>query len=268
MGDASASSPPSADPGRAESDDSRQRIDELGTALAGLAHEIRNPLQFIKNFAESVDELCAEMRDVIAEAELRPDVAGDLAMLETEFSDASSRIVEHAARIDALVDTMQFAMAEERTLRQWTDLSELVGRAVAAARAEVDDASPTVDVDVAEGLPPVLVDAEGLRLALTNLIVNALEALVHAPDGGEDRVVVSVVDDDRSYEITVTDTGPGPAAGTESRIFEPFFTQWPGRTHAGLGLPQARDIVARHGGTLIAGRTEEGHTTFTVTIAR
>jgi two-component system, NtrC family, sensor kinase len=239
--------------------------------LAGLAHEIRNPLQFIKNFAESIVELCEEMADTLVDADLKPELAGDLEALQTEFGQASAKVVEHAERVEEILAAMQ-AATDADAQRQWTDLDELVGRAVEAASRQARAARlpvlPEVTVERKEALPPALVDAVSMTGAIANLVLNAFEAAADPAASDAPHVWIHSAANDGGFEISVTDTGPGLQPGAETRIFEPFFTRWPGRGHAGLGLPQARDVVEAHGGALTFARDGAGRTMFTITIPK
>ena len=241
---------------------------ELDGVLAGLAHEIRNPLQFIKNFAESISELCEEMEAVLTDAELKPDVAGDLEALKTEFGQASGRIVEHTGRVEALLVAMDAAAADADEGRQWTDLNELAERAVGAAsdHAAGFDVQPTVTVETERVLPPAFVDPGVLVGAVAGVIVNALEAAAEPAAGNAPEVWVRTRHTGHGFEITVTDTGPGFEPGVEARVFEPFFTRWSGHGHAGLGLTKARDILRNHNGDIVFDRDEMGHTVCRMTL--
>jgi signal transduction histidine kinase len=238
------------------------RGSELDGVLAGLAHEVRNPLQFIKNFAESITELCEEMAAVLEDADLRADVAGDLKGLEHEFGVASSRIVEHTRRVEQILTAMDAAAADAGEGRQWTDLGELAGRAVqkAAEQASGLKVEPPITVEAVDGLPPAFVDANALVSAVANVIVNALEAASDPGARVTPQVWVRTRSTRRGFEIAVTDTGPGLAPGLETRAFEPFFTKWSGHGHAGLGLTHAREIVRRNGGDVQFARDDAGHT--------
>jgi signal transduction histidine kinase len=239
--------------------------------LAGLAHEIRNPLQFIKNFAESISELCEEMAEMLGDADLKPELAGDLEMLQTEFGQASAKIVEHAKRVEEILAAMQ-AATDADAPRQWTDLDKLVARAVETASGQARSAGlpvlPQVTVEAEDALLPAIVDAVSMTGAIANLVLNAFEAAVDHAAGDAPHVWIRTAASDGGFEISVIDTGPGLKPGAETRIFEPFFTRWPGRGHAGLGLPQARDVVEAHGGELTFARDGAGRTMFTITMPR
>ena len=227
--------------------DSLQRIDSdlavsermaaLGRVTAGVAHEVKNPLNSMRLWLENLREsLPADPESARAAAKV----------LDTEID-----------RLDRVVKTfLDFTKPVEMHLED-TDLAGIVGEVLAVARPQIARAGVQAVVEQPEPLPPARVDPHLIQQALMNLVLNACEAM---KDGG--RLTVRLLRKGESVEIRVTDTGHGIAPEHRRRIFELFFSTRP--TGSGLGLATAFRIVQLHRGS-IDFETEAGRgTTFIV----
>jgi signal transduction histidine kinase len=201
----------------------RERLSSLGRLSTVIAHEVRNPLMIIKAALHSLRQ-----RDLSADAvrEAAADIDGEVVRL--------NRIVNEVLDF---ARPIQFELAP-------TDLNALCRDSAAAAAAAP---GPAIDLDLDPSLPRVATDAERLRLALVNLLVNARQAVDGDPPGGP-RVCLSTRAAGGTISILVADTGSGIASADLSRVFEPYFTTKRGGT--GLGLPIAKNIVDGLGGTI------------------
>ncbi|HKT78842.1 MAG TPA: ATP-binding protein [Vicinamibacterales bacterium] len=207
----------------------KERLSSLGRLSTVIAHEVRNPLMIIKASLHA----------------LRQSNVSSAALLEA-VSDIDGEIVRLNRIVSEVLDfarPIQFEMAIG-------DLNAIC-RDSAAAAAAGPGAPVTLDLD--PSLPPLSTDAERLRLALVNLIVNARQALAASsgsttePDDGR-RVVVQTRWTDGRIRLTISDNGPGIAAADLPRIFDPYFTTKRGGT--GLGLPIAKSVVEGLGGVI------------------
>jgi signal transduction histidine kinase len=215
--------------------ESRDR--QLKLMLAGVAHEVRNPLGGIELFSG----LLAEDLKAGSPAE----ATGHVARIQREVA-YLQRIVE---------DFLAFAR-EQPLARAPIDAPVLLAGACELLAAEAQAKGVKVEVDAA----PAQLEADGslLTAALVNLVKNAVQA---SPSG--ERVTVTGRSEAERYTIQVRDAGPGIPEAERERIFEPFFTTREKGT--GLGLPLARKIVRAHGGEL-AFTSTPGSTTFTLTL--
>jgi len=194
----------------------------VGELASGLAHEIKNPVVGISNGMDLV------LRRVGSDPKLEP--------IATEMKRQLERI-EQAVR-DLL------ALARPRAPEPApTDVNDVVKRALTLVDPAADSAGVTIDAELAASLPELQLDAELLRQALVNLVVNAVQ---HSKSG--DTVTVTTRRGGDAVEIEVRDTGPGIAPETREQLFKPFFTTRHSGT--GLGLSITRGIVERHGGAL------------------
>ena len=201
----------------------KERLSSLGRLSTVIAHEVRNPLMIIKAALHTLRQ-----RDLSAEAvrEAAADIDGEVVRL--------NRIVNEVLDF---ARPIQFQLAP-------ADINALCRDSAAAAEASP---GPSVHLDLDPSLPLVSTDAERLRLALVNLLVNARQAVDgDAPDSA--RVFLSTRAGDGLISILVADTGSGIASADVSRVFDPYFTTKRGGT--GLGLPIAKNIVDGLGGTI------------------
>lgn len=226
-----------------------ERLAAVGTLAAGLAHEVRNPL----NSAALQLQVLTRRLD-------RNDVSRE------SIAPVAALVEEEIRRLERLVnDFLSFARPRPLEL-QATALAELCQSVVTLMEPEARAAGVTLGLEVAGELPAVLVDPERLRQVLQNLVRNAIEAMAQ---GGRATVRVrrAAVDGHPGHapgehpgiEIEVEDTGPG--FGEEMPVFDAFFTTKPKGT--GLGLSIVHRIVSDHGGTLRV-RSKPGETCFTI----
>ena len=215
----------------------RERLATLGQLAGGVSHELRNPLGVIKNSVYYLKMVLPE------EEGLRK----HLAILEREVATAT-RIIS---------GMLDFARTTPPT-RAATDINRLVRDGL--ERLMAPD-SVHIERDLAEGLPPLMVDADQVRLVLDNLLSNAMQAM---PDGGVLTVRTRSVGG--RVEISVEDTGVGIAPEHLERIFEPLFTTK--SKGIGLGLSLAKRLAEANDGTIRAESAIGRGTRFLVEIGR
>lgn len=221
-----------------------EKLSALGELLAGVAHELNNPLSI-----------------VLGQSLLLKESSGDPTVEER-----SEKIINAADRCARIVKTF-LAMARQGPARtRNASIASIVESAVAVAGYAIHSSHIALDIDVAADLPAVWADADQLSQVFINLLVNAEQALRHKD--GERRITLSarhVRARDR-IEVRVADTGPGIAADILPRIFEPFFTTKDIGAGTGIGLSFCHRIVQAHNGTLHAERGAGSGSVFTVTL--
>lgn len=204
-----------------------QRLAQLGTLLAGFAHEVRNPLSTIGLNLQLVLE---DFREPETPRDKRTQKR--LVTVEAE--------VRRLQKI--LEEFLSFARAPEPKLGP-VDLNAKVRALVEFQEPELREAGVALRFYPGADVGFVLADWDHLQAAIGNLLRNAKEA---TPPGGE--VLVSTVRDGRFVHLRVTDTGAGIPPDLQGRVFEPYFSTKKAGT--GLGLPTVRRVVEEHGGTL------------------
>ena len=232
-----------------------EKLASLGALTAGIAHEIKNPLNFVNNFAQLSRELAEEL---IAELEAKTPLEALRELLDDIRTNAE-RIETHGRRADEIVRAMmQHARTGEGRLEP-TDLNALVEEHVALAvhgrRAQTPGFDVAVERAYADDAGRVEAVPQDLGRVVINLVGNALDAVAARaaaePDGYAPTVRVSTARTARGLEVRVEDNGVGVADDVRARLFEPFFTTKPAGAGTGLGLSMSHDIVEQgHGGTL------------------
>ena len=249
----------------------------LGELTAGIAHELQNPLTFMKSFADVSTELVEGINGARPGAGLGQDI---LAGLKQNLQ----QISQHGQRASSIIKDMLAHSRSGAAPRQPTDLNALVAEhlrlAYEGARATNPAFTATLRQDFDPGLGLVNVVAPDLGRVLLNLCTNALYAVherqqLAAAGPGEEvapyvpGVVVSTrrAADGQAVEIRVRDNGTGMPAEVQAKIFQPFFTTKPVGEGTGLGLSLSHDIVTTgHGGTLRVESREGEGTEFVISL--
>ncbi len=211
----------------------------LGRLLAGVAHEVRNPLAAIRSTVQLWQRL--------------PDAARTPATLEA--------VVAAVDRLNAIVTRLLYFSRADSTERRPVDVSGVFGEAIDLIAAQAAGQGVTLEREFAARLPPVNGSANALRQVALNLLTNALQAM---PRGGRLRCVTQRGPRTDTAEVRVSDTGSGVSAEEQAHLFEPFFTTRPDGT--GLGLALCREIIAAHGGEIHLDESARPGATFVVTL--
>ncbi|HLT46831.1 MAG TPA: ATP-binding protein [Rubricoccaceae bacterium] len=257
----------------------QEKLAGLGRLTAGIAHEIKNPLNFVNNFAGLSAELVRELREELEASRGEPVevVLPVLAPLLDDLAMNAEKVRAHGRRADAIVQEMMLHARGAHEPRQPVDLNALVaehvGLAVGGWEEKNDDGGVAVTQAYDPAVGAVVCTPQALGRVLVNLVTNALDAVAarRALAGGEapyaPAVAVSTHRVDGRVLIAVADNGVGIPEAAQRRLFEPFYTtKPPGRGNVGLGLSLSRDVVHGQGGTLEAESREGEGTTFTVTL--
>ena len=238
---------------------SREKLAALGELTAGVAHEIKNPLNFVKNFSEASEELLEELKEVLDEAEdaLTDEQREIVAEVRQDLADNLGRIRNHGERADRIVRDM-LAMGRDASDMAPTDINSLLDQharlAFHSARANDADFQLTIEQDLDPNMGEVSVVAQDLGRVFLNMFTNACYATNQrrAELGSDYAPTVWLTSrrlEDR-VEITIRDNGSGIPPEVVDKIFNPFFTTKPTDQGTGLGLALSNDIVRQHGGTI------------------
>jgi signal transduction histidine kinase len=249
-----------------------EKMASLGQLTAGIAHEIKNPLNFVNNFSELSRELLQELRDTIASPGAEQDE-----LIETLTANLA-KIVEHGRRADGIVTSMLLHSRGGTGERRATDLNALVEEtlnlAFHGARARDKSFNITLERDLDTRLRPIELVPQDITRVLLNLFGNGFYAANKRLGEGTDpafqpslRVMTHDLGD--QVEIRVRDNGVGMPPEVKSKLFTPFFTTKPTGEGTGLGLSISYDIVTQqHGGTITVDSRPGEFTEFTVRLPR
>jgi len=257
-----------------------EKMASLGQLTAGIAHEIKNPLNFVNNFASLSVELLDELKETTAPAvaalddNRRAEVDETMVMLTGNLV----KIAEHGKRADNIVKSMLEHSRGVSGERREVDLNQLVEEALNlayhGARAQDQSFNITLDRDYAESLKPIELAPQEITRVFLNLFGNGFYAATkRTRENGEGsfRPVLAVAtrEDGDAVEVRVRDNGTGIPPDIRERLFQPFFTTKPTGEGTGLGLSISYDIVtAQHGGTITVDSRVGEFTEFTVRLPR
>jgi signal transduction histidine kinase/ligand-binding sensor domain-containing protein len=247
----------------------QEKLASLGQLTAGIAHEIKNPLNFINNFAQLTDELAAELAVAMAAGADKNEI--EAIILDLGMN--AKKIQEHGQRADGIVRGMLEHARVGDGKRELVHLNRLVDEYVSLAyhgmRSQLSDVSIDITRDYADDDVEVEVATQDIGRVLINLLTNALYAVqeraLHSNGAYRPRVIVKTEHVDDSVEIHIADNGSGVPAHVRNKIFEPFFTTKPTGSGTGLGLSLAYDIITQgHAGSLTLSRTDGEGATFII----
>ena len=255
-----------------------EKLAALGEVTAGVAHEIRNPLNFVKNFAESSDDLLAELLEAVDDPEPPDDQAEYIAEITGDLKENLQRIQAHSVRANRIVESMLMmgrGGGEARPVELNALLEEHAMLAYHSARARDTEFNVTIERDFDPDLGDVEVIPQDMGRVFLNLVTNAgyaankrfHDTAAQSSGGGPayfPTIWLATQKGEETVVIKVRDNGTGIPPDVAQRIFEPFFTTKPTNEGTGLGLAMSNDIIRGHGGT-IAVESEPGEfTEFTV----
>jgi two-component system, NtrC family, sensor kinase len=239
-----------------------QKLAALGQLTAGIAHEIKNPLNFVNNFAELSEELIGELHEALdaAGASLSAESRGEIEDLTRTLDANLTKIVELGKRADSIVKNMLLHSRAGTGERRRCDVNALVQEALNlayhGARAEYPDVNVTLHRNLDPAIGELDLFPQELTRVLLNLFSNAFYAVRERLRAGRDpnytpTVSVTTRSLGGQLEIRVRDNGIGLPDGLRAKIFNPFFTTKPAGEGTGLGLSLSHDIVVKqHGGSL------------------
>jgi signal transduction histidine kinase len=255
-----------------------EKMASLGQLTAGIAHEIKNPLNFVNNFASLSTGLLDELKTVAASAfgSLGQHERAQLDEISELLTGNLERIVEHGKRADNIVKSMLAHSRGGGGDRQEADLNALVEEslnlAYHGARAQDHNFSITLDRQYAADIRPVELVPQDLTRVFLNLFGNGFYAAnerQRSANDGTFRPVLTVTTSDlgRAVEVRVRDNGVGIPDDIKDKLFQPFFTTKPTGVGTGLGLSISYEIVTKqHGGTIRVASEVGEFTEFVVTL--
>jgi PAS domain S-box-containing protein len=254
-----------------------QKLASLGQLTAGIAHEIKNPLNFVNNFSALSVELADELKDVLRQVTLTDRVHQEVEELTALLKDNLGKVVQHGKRADSIVKNMLLhsreGSGEQRTADINTLVDESLNLAYHGARAEKSGFNVTLerDFDPAAGVADIY--PQEITRVFLNVISNGFYAAARRRaeegNGFEPTLCATTRNLGDSIEIRIRDNGTGIPPEIREKIFNPFFTTKPAGEGTGLGLSMSHDIIVKqHGGTIDLATEPGAFTEFTITLPR
>jgi signal transduction histidine kinase len=247
-----------------------EKMASLGRLSTGIAHEIKNPLNFINNFAEVSRELVGELKEAIRVNDLE-----EVDFILNSLGFNTEKIDEHGKRADAIVRSMMQHSRGTIGELEPVQINDLISKYTELAyhgrKVQIGDLDVSIHSDLDPSISEVSVMPQKMGQVLQNIIENAIDSVWEfaKTKTGKYKPVIKIktVQFDSRVEIHISDNGPGIPEHIREKIFEPFFTTKPTGEGTGLGLSLSYDIVTQmHNGNLEIGTSELGGASFVITL--
>jgi two-component system NtrC family sensor kinase len=255
-----------------------EKLASLGQLTAGIAHEIKNPLNFVNNFSALSAELVDELNDVLKPAALDNKVREEIDELTQMLKGNLEKVVQHGKRADSIVKNMLLhsreGSGEQRSVDINAILDESLNLAYHGARAEKPGFNITLQRDFDAGVAAIDAFPQEIARVFLNLITNGFYAAAkrksQTGDSGFEPILRATTRNiGQAVEIRIRDNGTGIPADVKDKIFNPFFTTKPAGEGTGLGLSMSHDIIVKqHGGSIDVTTEPDQFTEFTIVLPR
>ncbi|MCZ4410060.1 ATP-binding protein [Cryomorphaceae bacterium 1068] len=249
----------------------QEKLASLGQLTAGIAHEIKNPLNFVNNFSEVSVELIDEALEEIEKLD-DSDVKEEIVEILNDVKGNLVKVHTHGTRADSIVKSMLQHSRGGSGKMEPTDLNALIKEYVNLSfhgmRAGKNPINVDIQLDLDEDIGQVNLIGEDFSRVLLNLSNNAFDAMREKAKTATDYLPALSVKTQRTpndeLRITISDNGPGIPEANKDKILQPFFTTKKGTEGTGLGLSITNDIVKAHGGEITIDSSQGKGTTFSI----
>ena len=255
-----------------------EKLASLGQLTAGIAHEIKNPLNFVNNFSAISVELIDELRDALAGANLDNKLRAQISEIADMLQGNLDKVVQHGKRADSIVKNMLLHSRQGSQEHRPVDINALVEEslnlAYHGARAEKQGFNITLERSFDPTAGEVDVFPQEITRVLLNLISNGFYAATKRKaeaNGGnyEPTLAAATKNLGDSVEIRIRDNGTGIPPEVKEKMFNPFFTTKPVGEGTGLGLSISHDIIVKqHGGSIEVDTQPGEFTEFRIVLPR
>ncbi len=254
-----------------------EKLASLGQLTAGIAHEIKNPLNFVNNFSALSVELVGELDDVLKPARLDSKTREETSELTHLLKGNLEKVVQHGQRADSIVKNMLLHSREGSGERRPVDLNAIVEESLNLAYHGARAEKREFDIRLERSFDPAAGMADLFPQEITRVLLNLISNGVYAAmkrkaemrDGYEPTLAAATRSLGTNVEIRIRDNGGGIPAEIREKIFHPFFTTKPPGEGTGLGLSLSHDIVVKqHGGSIEVDTRPGEFTEFKVILPR
>lgn len=220
-----------------------QKLQALGTTIAGVSHELNNPLTGIVGYTQ-----------LLLASDIAPSVRARV-----------DHIAMEARRAQRIVQNLLTFAQRQETRKSLHDINEVVHNVLTLQDYQLRVDGVKLTVDLSDELPKTLIDVNALQTVCLHIVNNAHQALIDS-DKEDKRLTVRTFVEDHSIHISFEDSGAGISPENQARIFDPFFTTREPGAGPGLGLSVSYGIVQDHGGQILLSSTEGAGSTFTIVL--
>ena len=250
----------------------QEKLASLGQLTAGIAHEIKNPLNFVNNFSELSIELVDEVFEEMGHLE-KNETTDFIAEILNDIKGNLRKVHEHGTRADGIVKSMLMHSRGSSGKKEPVDFNslirEIVNLSFHSMRANKNPINTQIIFNLDENMGEVPLITEDFSRVIVNLCSNAFDAMRESVrQSGNYKPVLTIISKKQNQKavIEIHDNGPGIPDEIRDKILQPFFTTKKGTEGTGLGLSISHDIVKAHGGELIVEPKSGEGTTFIVSV--
>lgn len=254
------------------------KLASLGTLSAGVAHEIRNPLNFVINFGQMANDLVDDMEELLEEKEIKLDDKenDELAITMRDLRSTLAKIVEHGQRASDIVNGILHYARGKTDEYLPTQINPLLKKYVwlsfHAMRMNLENFNVTIHEEYDPSIPEVKIIPQDISRAIINLMNNACYAVWEKDKSGKvegyvPTITVKTMKKEDEFLISIEDNGTGMTAEVKQKVFDLYFSTKPAGQGTGLGMSITREIIEKkHGGRLDLESVEGQYTRFTMHI--
>jgi signal transduction histidine kinase len=257
----------------------QEKLASLGTLTAGIAHEIKNPLNFVNNFAEISLELVDELKEKLEANKilLKKETIEEISDIIANLEEIVTKINTHGNRADGIVKSMLLHSRASSGERSLVDINELLDQYLNLVyhgfRAKDKSFNVTIEKEYDQTLEKINIIPQDISRVFLNLLNNACYATNERKQKENEtfqpRLKVETINQDGKVEIRIRDNGTGIPEKIKKNLFNPFFTTKPAGEGTGLGLSLSYDIVVKeHGGKLEFYSEENNFTEFLIVLPK
>ncbi len=254
-----------------------EKLASLGQLTAGIAHEIKNPLNFVNNFSALSGELLDELSDLLKPADLDSKMREEVDELTQMLKGNLEKVVQHGKRADSIVKNMLLHSREGSGEHRPADINAIVEESLNLAYHGARAEKPAFNITLKRDLDPSagMIDLypQEITRVFLNLVSNGFYAATKRKEAGDAGFEPTLSATTRNLgnrvEIRIRDNGTGIPAEVKEKMFNPFFTTKPAGEGTGLGLSMSHDIIVKqHGGKIDVETTPGAFTEFIITLPR
>jgi signal transduction histidine kinase len=255
-----------------------EKLASLGQLTAGIAHEIKNPLNFVNNFSAVSVELIDELREALVSAHLDSKLRTEISEIADTLQGNLDKVVQHGKRADAIVKNMLLHSRQGSGEHRPADINALVEESLNLAYHGARAEKPGFNIALERSLDPAAGEIDLFPQEITRVLLNLISNGFYAAskrkaeaNGGnyEPTLVVATKNLGDSVEIRIRDNGTGIPPEVKDEMFNPFFTTKPAGEGTGLGLSISHDIIVKqHGGSIEVDTQPGEFTEFRIVLPR
>ncbi|MDR2107010.1 MAG: hybrid sensor histidine kinase/response regulator [Holosporaceae bacterium] len=253
----------------------QEKMASLGTLVSSISRELKNPLNFIINFAEVSGEICKELIEKTDNGKnaMSAEIYAFLSENLRKFHSNVKKITEYGNNADKIIRFMLDQSNTSAGKKHPADINKVISQTImmllASYKTNGITSLPRIDTDFDNTISHIPISIQSFSKAIYNILDNAMYSIIvkfgNTPAG---KIKIKTENDAHCIKISIHDNGVGISSEIKEKIFIPFFTTKPEGTGPGLGLSTAMEVIQNHGGTVTVNSEENEFAEFNITIEK